>query len=152
MVEEFDEQVNPVESVEPPQIVQIHTDLSARQDNMAALLASGVTGNEACRRLKVAGSTLVQWRKQAPFLARVEELRREVVDRAIGRLADLMAGKAIDKLIARLDKVNAETGETACTLDDVKCAFDLFGGLKSNTELQAKLDRLLEKLGEREKS
>ena len=125
--------------------------LSARQENMASCLAIGMTKAEACRKTKVGMSTLFRWLAQPAFVARIDELRREVVDRAIGRLADLMSGKAIDVLTKRLDRTDPETGEVAATLDDVKAAFDLFGGLKSNTELQAKLDKLLAKLGEGDK-
>jgi hypothetical protein len=123
-------------------------ELSARQMNMAACLAVGMTKADACRKTKVGMSTLYQWLKQPAFRDKIDELRREVVDRAIGRLADLMSGKAIDVLTARLDRTDPDTGEVAASLDDVKAAFDLFGGLKSNTELQAKLDKLLEAMGE----
>jgi hypothetical protein len=93
-------------------------------------------------------TTLYTWQKDPAFCAKVDELRNELVDRAVGRLADLMAGKALDVLTARLDRTDAETGAPTAGLDDVKAAFDLFGGLRSNTELKEKLDRLLEKLGD----
>jgi len=113
---------------------------------MASLLAVGETKVSACQKCRCGMSTLYDWLKNPAFVAKIDELRREVVDRAIGRLADLMSGKALDRLIQRLDRTDAETGEVACTLDDVKAAFDLYGGLRSNTELAAKLDKLLERL------
>lgn len=122
--------------------------LTARQENMASCLATGMTKVAACEKCKVSMSAVYLWLKQPAFVARIDELRREVVDRAVGRLAELMSGKAIDKLVERLDRVDAETGETAAGLEDIKACFDLFGGLKSNTELQAKLDKLLEQLGD----
>lgn len=141
-------ELDPSQDPGPQDRKRNQTDLTPRQVNAAALLAIGTSRAEVCRKIKCSTATLYDWLKQQSFRDKVDELRNEVVDRAIGRLADLMAGKAIDKLIERLDRTDPDTGVTAATLDDVKAAFDLFGGLKSNTELAAKLDKLLERLGE----
>src|SRR5262245_34995841 len=122
--------------------------ISARQERAAVCIAVGKTVAATAREVGLNAATIWGWYKQPPFTERIEELRKEITDRAIGRLADLMAGKAVDKLIERLDRVDPETGQTSATLDDIKAAFDLFGGLKSTTDLQAKLDRLLEQLNE----
>jgi putative insertion element HTH domain-containing protein len=123
-------------------------ELSARQVNAAALLASGSNKAEVCRQCKLSTQTLYNWLKLQQFKDKVKELRDAIVDCAIGRLAVMMSEKCLDKLLERLDRVDEETGQTLATVEDIRLAYDLYGGLRSNVELAAKLDKLMERLGE----
>lgn len=127
---------------------RLNVSQAVRMERVAVCLATGKTVASVARECEVGEKTIWVWLRKDKFRERVEELRREMTSRAIGRLSDIMAGKALDVLIARLDKVDDETGQTAATLEDVKAAFDLYGGLRSNQELAEKLDRLAEKLGQ----
>lgn len=115
--------------------------LTERQEAVAACLAIGRTVNAAARECKVGACTIWRWLKVPEFKGRVDELRKELTDRAIGRLADLMAGKALDVLTKRLDAKD-KTGKTTATLDDVKAAFDLFLSTTNAAELKARLEAL----------
>jgi hypothetical protein len=116
--------------------------LTARQERIAAAMAAGRIDADICREFKVAVSTLWLWKKQPAFRQRIEELRHQLIDRSIGRLSELMAGKALDVLNKRLDKKDPDTGETSATLDDVKAAFELFVGIKNAADLQSRLEEL----------
>jgi hypothetical protein len=115
--------------------------LTARQERIAAAMAAGRIDADICREFKVAVSTLWLWKKQPAFRQRIEELRHQLIDRSIGRLSELMAGKALDVLDKRLDKKD-EDGNCAAGLDDVKAAFELFVGITNAAELKARLEEL----------
>ncbi len=68
--------------------------LSSRQEAAAALLAGGLTLAEACRRGKVGLTTLKRWQREPAFARRVNEIRSEMTGRAVGVLAETMAGAA----------------------------------------------------------
>jgi hypothetical protein len=117
------------------------TPLSARQERLAVALAAGQRDTEACRVCRVGLTTLRNWRLGNPlFTARVRELRTLMVETAINRLADLMCGKALDALTARLSRVHPETGELVVSLDDIKAAFELYCGVTSASEVQSRLE------------
>jgi hypothetical protein len=87
-------------------------------------------------------TTLYTWLKDPAFRAKVDELRNELVDRAVGRLAELMAGQALDALTSRLRRKDAETGELVAGLDDIKAAFELFANLSTVADFKARLEKL----------
>jgi hypothetical protein len=66
--------------------------LSARQDRVATALAAGRTKAAAARECGVGKVTIWRWLKDPAFRERVAEIRRALLDRAIGRLADVIAG------------------------------------------------------------
>jgi hypothetical protein len=76
------------------------------------------------------------------FRERIAELRRELVDRAIGRLSELMAGQALDVLTQRLEGQDTRTGKPTATLDDVKAAFELFINVTDAADLKARIEQL----------
>ncbi len=124
--------------------------ISGRQEAAAALLAAGHSVAHTARQCDTSTVTIWRWKKSAEFQQRIEEIRTQTTDRAVGRLAEMMAGKALDKLNDRLDRIDPKTKKPAANLDDIKAVFELFGGLKSNLELQQKLDRLLAQMEEDE--
>jgi hypothetical protein len=111
--------------------------LSSRQESVALAIASGRTVAAAARESRVACSTLWQWLQQPEFRARVAELRRQVTDRAIGRMADAMAGAALDALLKLLTAKSA-----AIRLDAARSIFDLYVGTVNATELRARVEEL----------
>jgi hypothetical protein len=111
--------------------------LSARQEHMAAALASGSTVARACRECRVGINTVYKWKKLPAFNERVAELRRETVDRAIGRLSDMMAGAAADKLLKLLDAKSE-----SLQLDAVKAVYELFINVTNAAELKARIEQL----------
>src|SRR5262249_62391363 len=68
--------------------------LAARQERVAALLAAGWKVAAAAREVGAGKTTVWAWLRQEDFRKRIDELRRELLDAAIGKLADLMAGQA----------------------------------------------------------
>jgi hypothetical protein len=112
--------------------------LTIRQERVAALIAAGRTINAACRECKVGVSTAHRWKVECPgFLQRIAELRAELTDRAIGRLADLMGGAAADQL----QKLLAAKSE-GLQLDAVRTVFELFISATNAAELKSRIERL----------
>lgn len=69
--------------------------LTARQENVALLLASGHSIREAATLSGSGERTIKGWNAEVPaFRERVAELRAEMVTRAVGRLSEGMAGAA----------------------------------------------------------
>jgi hypothetical protein len=116
--------------------------LTARQVRLAACIASGMTDAAACRQCRVGVTTLWTWKKQPAFRERIAELQRELVERAVHRLSDLMAGKALDALTDRLDRTDPETGERVTTLPDICAAFELFINVTNAADLKARIEEL----------
>jgi hypothetical protein len=111
--------------------------LSARQEKLAACLASGMRPGEACDHCNVGTTTLWEWKKLPAFTERIAQLRKELVDRAIGRLSEMMAGRAADALLKLL-----ESKSDSVRLDSVKAVFDLFINTSNAAELKARIDAL----------
>jgi hypothetical protein len=111
--------------------------ISARQERVAAYLAVGRTVAAASRECHVSTATIWEWHKQQPFRDRVAELRQELTDRAIGRLADMMAGDALDTL-RKLLGVKSDMVK----LDSVKAVYELLTGLKNSADLQSRIEAL----------
>ena len=113
------------------------TGLSARQEAVALALASGMIPSRITRKLKVSPATIYRWRQLPEFNARVVELRNELVDGAIGRLANLMAGKAADALEKLLTAKRDDT-----RLASVKAVYDIFVGVTNAAELKSRIEEL----------
>jgi hypothetical protein len=111
--------------------------ISARQERVATCLATGQPVARAARECRVGECTIWAWLKQPPFRERVSELRRELTDRAIGRLADMMAGAAADTLLKLL-----EAKSDSVRLDSVKAVYDLFVNVTNAAELKARIEQL----------
>lgn len=113
--------------------------LTARQDRVAALLATGRTVAAAAREVGVSTVTIWAWHKLPHFKERVTEYRRELTDRAIARLADMMASTAADTLqeLASNPEVSAST-----RLDAAKSIYDIFVNVNNAQELQARIEQL----------
>jgi hypothetical protein len=117
--------------------------LTARQERLAAALAGGRKDAEACRECRVGVTTLRNWRLGNPgFTQRIRELQRELVDRAVARLAELMAGKALDALTERLSRTDPKTGALMVGLDDIKACFEIFVHTTNAAELKQRLELL----------
>ena len=65
--------------------------LTARQEKVAAALASGSTKAQASRECRVSTVTIWVWMKQPAFKERIEELRKELNNRVLGLLAEAAA-------------------------------------------------------------
>jgi hypothetical protein len=115
--------------------------VSARQERVAACLAAGMTKSRAARECRVGLVTIWTWLKQPVFRERIAELRRELVDGAIGRLADMMSGLALDALRERLEAKD-ENGHPTVTLDDIKATFELFLHTTNAADLKARIEEL----------
>ena len=109
-----------------------------RQEQVAALLASGYTQARACRECKVGATTVNRWLKDPAFQQRVSELRRQLTERAIGRLADMMAGEALDTLRKLLARSKSDTVK----LDAVRTVFEKFLDVTNAAELKDRIERL----------
>jgi hypothetical protein len=105
--------------------------LPPRQERVALALASGRSLREAAGECHTGETTIKRWLREPAFLRRVAELRRELTSRALGRLADAMAGPAADTLFellgakaekVRLDAAKAffELGQKLIELEDLK--------------------------------
>jgi hypothetical protein len=105
---------------------------------VAACLAAGRTKAAAARECHVGIATVHRWFRESPaFCKRIDELRTELVDRAVGRLADLMAGAAVDRLSGLLG------AESECLqLDAVKAVYELFIGIRNAADLKARIEEL----------
>lgn len=71
------------------------------QDAMVVALARGKTVTEACGQTGISRTTVYRWLGDPGFCHRVEATRKELFDRAIGRLAD-SASAAADTLAGLL--------------------------------------------------
>jgi transposase-like protein len=111
--------------------------VSNRQERVAAALASGRTVAAAARDCQVNEGTIWEWMKQSGFKDRVAELRQLLTDRTIGRLADLLAGSALDTLVQLL---NAESDNLK--LETVKTLFEQFIAVTNSVDLKARLEAL----------
>ncbi len=112
--------------------------LTERQEQVALLLATGHTVAAASRECRVGATTIWRWlREDRSFSARVSELRAELTDRAVGRLADLMATTAADALTGLLGAKSE-----AVRLDAVKSVYELFINVTNAAELKARIEQL----------
>jgi hypothetical protein len=111
--------------------------VSARQERVATCLAAGYPVARAARECRVGECTIWGWLKQPAFRERVSELRKELTDRAIGRLADMMAGAAADTLLKLL-----EAKSDSVRLDSVKAVYELFVNVTNAADLKDRLERL----------
>jgi hypothetical protein len=112
--------------------------LSARQECVAAALAAGSSVAQASRDCKVGTATIWAWLKLPRFKGRLDELRRQLVDAAMGRLAELL-GKAGETYSKLLD--SAET-PARIKLDTANAVLDRFVGMSNFTELRAEIENL----------
>jgi transposase len=113
--------------------------LTARQDRVAALLASGSTVTRTAKECRVSTVTIYEWLKKPAFKERVAELRQTAVDRAIARLSELMGGQALDSLNRLLSD---EETSASVRLDSVKAVFELFINTSNAAELKERLEKL----------
>jgi hypothetical protein len=82
--------------------------------------------------------------KVEAFRDRIAELRKELTERTISRIADLLAGVGCDVIEARLNRVIEKDGQSVmlATIEDVERVASLLVGLKSAGEIQSRLDAL----------
>src|SRR5262245_24669273 len=111
--------------------------ISARQERVAACLASGYTKVRASRECRVGTTTIDRWMEMPAFRERIADLRKELTDRAIGRLAEMMAGAAADTLAKLLDAAS-----DSVRLDTVKAVYDLFVNVTNAAQLKARIEQL----------
>ena len=111
-------------------------------ETLAVALAAGQTVRDAARTAGVAERTAHRRWADPEFRRRVDELRGQMVDRAIGRLAQLAAGKALDVMEACLDRRDPETGELVANRKDVDTVLNNLVNLRNHTELKMAIDDL----------
>ncbi|MHB1424906.1 MAG: hypothetical protein ACYC3I_17175 [Gemmataceae bacterium] len=111
-----------------------------RDDALMLALASGQTIREAAQTAGVAERTASRRMSETDFRRRVAELRREMISRAMGRLADGM-GAAADRL-RQLLAANSE----AVQLGACRALLELSLKLRESVELEQRLDALEEHL------
>ncbi|WP_145243479.1 hypothetical protein [Urbifossiella limnaea] len=81
--------------------------------------------------------TVYTWKRSPAFNARVAALRRDLTERALGRLSDMMAGAALD----RLQKLFRAKNE-GVQLEAVKTVYELFLQVTSTVELRTRIEEL----------
>jgi hypothetical protein len=108
--------------------------ISNRMEIAAACLAAGWTQVRTSRECRVASATIQRWKQLPHFRARVAELRQELVDKAIGRLSDLMGHRACDVL----EKLMLAKSD-AIKLESVKTIFDLHANTSAAAGLKDRL-------------
>jgi hypothetical protein len=103
---------------------------------LALALASGLTVEAAAARAGVSARTAYRRRADPAFQQHAAELRAEMVQRAVGQLADGMADAA-----ARLRELLRAEGESVC-LGAARALLELGVKLRESTELQERLAAL----------
>ena len=99
-------------------------------------LAKGWGVSKTARECHVGECTIWSWKRYQPaFNERVAEISRAMTYEAIGRLADMAAGKAADKLEQKLDKKDPD-------LATIKAVYDLLTGLKNSADLAARIEAI----------
>jgi hypothetical protein len=112
--------------------------LSARQERVAAALAAGSSVAQASRDCRVGTATIWAWLKLPRFKDRLSDLRRQLVNEALGRLSDLL-GKAGDTYAKLLDALDTPP---RIKLDTANAIYDRFVGLSNFAELRAEIERI----------
>jgi hypothetical protein len=115
--------------------------LTARQERMAAALASGMTDAAACRQCRVGVTTLWSWKKRPEFRGRVAELRRDLTDRTLGLLAEASAEAVLTLLQLA---TTSESEATKLNASDRLLTHAV--KVPENSEQREQLARLLEQL------
>ena len=110
--------------------------LTPRQEAVALALASGQSIREAAASCDVGERTVKRWLTRPTFRRRVGELRGDMVDRALGRLADGMT-EAADVLRQLL----AAEGESV-RLGAARSLLELGVKLRESVELESRLAAL----------
>src|ERR1700735_4931531 len=98
--------------------------ISARQEQLGLLLAMGEKDKTACKECKVGVTTLWRWKKLPAFMSRIEELRKEISQRGIDRLANIFTNDALNVLVARLNAKD-EKGNHTASVADVQTAAEI---------------------------
>lgn len=108
------------------------------QEQAAVALAGGMSLTTAARRFHLARSTLWTWLRTPLFAARVAELRKQTVDRAMGRMTDLLtlASKTYRSILM---DASASAKLKVQVADSV---FDRFQGLLSLVELRLEIEKI----------
>jgi transposase-like protein len=83
--------------------------LTPKQEAVALAMASGLSLQDTARQAGVGETTVKRWLRGPALVQRIRELRRELTDRAAGRLADAMT-TAVNTLVDLC--VNGETETT----------------------------------------
>jgi hypothetical protein len=112
--------------------------LSARQERVAAALAAGSSVAQVSRDCRVGTATIWAWLKVPRFKDRVADLRRQLVDTALGRLSELLV-KAGDTYARLLDAADTPP---RIKLDTANAVLDRFVGISNFTELRTEIDNL----------
>jgi hypothetical protein len=115
---------------------------TAAREIVAAGLAAGRTVAALSRASGVSERAIRRWRAEPAFAARIAEIRKEIMDRTVGRLSDLLASKGVDVIEGRLDARDAKTGRPTATIADVKEVVEIFTGVTSVAELKSRIEAI----------
>jgi hypothetical protein len=113
-----------------------------KREQVALLLASGLTAKEAAAAAGVAERTVANWRAEDGFRARVVALRSGLMERAVGRLASHMADGA--EALHGLLKAESE----AVRLGAAKALLELGAKLHEGIDLAQQVQELARELEE----
>jgi hypothetical protein len=117
---------------------------TARQEAVALALAAGATIPAAAARARCGARTVKRWLTEHPgFRRHVDELRAEMVGRALGTLADAMTEAA-----AVLRQLLAAKSDTV-RLGACRSILELTTKLKETTDLEQRLSALEQQLEEK---
>jgi hypothetical protein len=110
---------------------------NGKRDLAALALAAGRTVRDAAAEVRMGERTLHRWLVEDPsFRARVDALRSELFNRAVGRLAD--------QAVAAADRLGSLVGSDreAVALAAAKAVLELGPRLREAAELQQQVDEL----------
>jgi hypothetical protein len=116
-------------------------ELSAREERLCELLAAGWAIGAACAEAKVSDRQGFTWRTRPAFKARLEALRGEFFQSALGRLAKLTT-TAVDKLE---DLLTAETTPPAVRLAAARGVIADAISVRNTVELDVRITAIEER-------
>lgn len=112
--------------------------LRPRHERAALCLAVGKTISATCEETGLGRTTLWQLLRKPQFKARVQELRKQTVDAALGKTMELLA------LAAKVykDLLQAEDTPKKLKKETADSVYDRFVGLTNFIELKQEIERI----------
>ena len=115
---------------------------STKRTTAIVALAGGATVTDAARHAGLGRRTVTRYMADDEFLAAIERTRAKLIERAVGRLADLST-KAIDRLAELL-----ESDKQTVQLSAARVILQSLPQLREHAELSERLEELEQRLAE----
>jgi len=112
--------------------------LSARQDLYAQLITFGATVGEASEKAGISPTQGYRWRKASPIKGRIEQLRSQAFDAAIGGLT-----KVLQSAVRSLEEIATNPNELAVPrVTAAQSIVALLCKIRSDIELENRIRKL----------